>query len=341
MTMKKQVKAVALLSGGLDSILAARVIRDQGVEVLAVQFISPFFGGSVRGREEEVERAVLENFGLTTRIVDVSDDFLGVVGNPRYGYGKNFNPCVDCKIFLFTRALAIMKAEGASFLITGEVVGQRPMSQRRDTMNLIAREMGAADILLRPLSAKILPPTLPEREGWVEREKLFDFSGRNRKPQMALAEELGIAGYPTPAGGCSLTDVCLADRVRRYFAAVPAEARRSDDVRMMLLGRPFCFPGGGRLTLGRSEGENRAVARLLTPGDEFVRVMGHPGPLGIYRPGPEGDERALAAAVLLRYCPKAPEGCEVGFGGEAVEAEPALRIPAHRPDPALLESWRC
>jgi hypothetical protein len=338
MSVAETVKAVSLLSGGLDSILATRVVADQGVDVLGVHFISAFFGADRRGREAEAEADFLAKFGIRARVVDVSEEFLTVVGSPRHGYGRNFNPCVDCKIFLFKKALEIMRAEGARFLVTGEVLGQRPMSQRRDTLNLIAKEMGERDILLRPLSAKLLPPTLPETEGWVDREKLLDFSGRNRKPQMALAEALGISGYPTPAGGCSLTDPILAARVRRYFDAVPESVRSADDVRLLLLGRPFGFPGGGFLTLGRNEGENRAVVRLRKPGDEVVKVIGAPGPTGIYRPAPGADERALAASVLLRYCPKAGDGAEVGFGDDV--EEPALRVQASRAGEEALEAWR-
>ncbi|TAL18032.1 thiamine biosynthesis protein [bacterium] len=332
------VKAVSLLSGGLDSILATRVVQDQGVEVKALHFISPFFCASVKGREEATIRHYREKFSIDTEIIDVSREFLEIVDHPRYGYGKNFNPCIDCKIFLFKKALKRMEESGAKFLITGEVVGQRPMSQRRGTMDLIAAKMGAKDILLRPLCAKILPLTLPEREGWVDREKLHSFSGRGRKAQIALAEELGISGYPTPAGGCSLTDPIKAVRVRKYFDKTDRALRNPDEIRLLLSGRPFCFPGGSILTMGRSEGENNALKTLFREGDELVKVPVHPGPLGIFRPGPGGDERALAASVLLRYCPRAPEECEVGFG--VVEDEPERMIKVRRASDEDLDPFR-
>lgn len=334
----KKIKAISLLSGGLDSILATRVVADQGVDVLALQFISPFFGASKRGKEEELEAFYRDIYKINVRVIDVSHEYLHVLGNPSYGYGKNFNPCIDCKIFLFKRALEIMKEEGAEFLITGEVIGQRPMSQRRDAMNLIAKQMGAKERLLRPLSAKIMPETLPELEGWVDREKLFDFSGRSRKPQMALAVELGIADYPSPAGGCALTDPCQAKRIQHYFEETPEEERNDSDVRLLLKGRPFRFPGGSYLTLGRNEGENKVINAMQQEGDEVVKVLGPPGPLGLFRPTEGVDERPLAAAVMVRYCSKAKPDQEVGFG--ITDEGPATVVTANRPDDKLLESWR-
>ncbi len=331
------VRAVSLLSGGLDSILATRVVQDQGVEVLAVHFITPFFGDSKRGREAEVEALYRERYGIQVRVVDVSDEYMEVLGNPRYGYGKNFNPCVDCKIFLVRKALAIMKEVGARFLITGEVLGQRPMSQRRDAMNAVARQSGAREIILRPLSAQLLPITAPERHGWVDRKKLFAFRGRSRKPQMELARRLGIADYPTPAGGCYLTDPVLAARVKRYFEEVPPEERSAEDVRLLLRGRPFRLPGGSWLTLGRNQAENRAIERLARPGDRLLKARGVPGPLGLVRLRDPGD-LALAASVLLRYCPKAtdPGIVAVGPSTEALSEE----IEARKGTDEGIRPWR-
>lgn len=338
--MPENIKAISLLSGGLDSILATRVVQDQGVDVLALQFVSPFFGFDKRGREAEVEAFYREKYGIRVRVVDVSDEYLGVLGSPRYGYGKNFNPCVDCKIFLIRKALEIMHAEGASFLVTGEVLGQRPMSQRRDTLNAIARDTGTRGILLRPLSARCLPITAPEEKGWVDRNRLFGFSGRGRQDQMELAARLGITEYPTPAGGCRLADPCLGARVRGYFEVTPAPLRSAEDLRLLLTGRPFRFPGGSLFALGRGEGENAAVAGLARPGDELAFARDVPGPLGLFRPRGDADERALAASVLLRYCPKAPPGTPVVFepagGGEAREV-----LAAAVPDEAIARAgWR-
>ncbi|MDW7712417.1 MAG: hypothetical protein SCH98_18275, partial [Deferrisomatales bacterium] len=322
----------------LDSILATRVVQDQGVDVLALHFITPFFGDDKRGREAEVEAAYRERYGIRLRVVDVSQEYLEVLASPRYGYGKNFNPCVDCKIFFVRKALEIMRREGALFLVTGEVLGQRPMSQRRDAMNAIARQTGARELLVRPLSAKLLPPTAPERRGWVDRRRLFDFSGRNRKPQMELAARLGITEYPTPAGGCRLTDPILGGRVRRYFETTPAPDRRPDDLRLLLTGRPFRFPGGSLLTLGRNHGENDAVAALRTPGDELAHTADVPGPLGLFRPRGAADERPLAAAVLLRYTPKASAGTAVVFGPDP--ERPVRTVTASPAREEDLAPWR-
>ena len=332
------VKAVSLLSGGLDSILATRIVQDQGVDVLAVHFVTPFFGDDKRGREAEVEALYRERYGIRVRIVDVSDEFLEVVGSPRYGYGKNFNPCIDCKIFLVSKALEIMRAEGARFLITGEVLGQRPMSQRRDAMNAVARRSGARDIILRPLCARLLPVTAPERHGWVDRKKLLGLRGRSRKPQMELAARLGIGDYPTPAGGCYLTDPTLADRVRRYFESTPPEKRSADDLRLLLHGRPFRLPGGSLLTMGRNQGENRALQRLFRPGDRYLKAVGVPGPLGLLRPRSDED-LPLAASALLRYCPKAGEGTPVGVFTD-LEAPPEREIHGPRATDEDLAPWR-
>jgi hypothetical protein len=332
------IKAVSLLSGGLDSILATRIVQDQGVDVLALHFITPFFGDDKRGQEAEIEAAYREKYGIRLRIVDVSDAYLEVLANPRYGYGKNFNPCVDCKIFLIRKAVEIMHEESARFLITGEVLGQRPMSQRRDAMNAIAKQTGAREILLRPLSAKLLPPTAPERHGWVDRSRFFDFSGRNRKPQMELAAALGITEYPTPAGGCRLTDPTLGQRVRWYFETTPPDDRRAADLRLLLVGRPFRFPGGSLFTMGRSQGENEVVARLFQEGDEFAHVVDAPGPQGLFRARGAVDERALAASALLRYCPKAVAESLVGFGQD--RETPDRLVRATRAKDEELAPWR-
>ena len=190
------VKALALYSGGLDSLLACRVIMEQGIEVKAIHFITPFFGYSKKGKESEVEADILERYGISLEIVDVSHDFLQLVKHPRHGYGKNLNPCVDCKILLFSKAREYLAKEGASFLITGEVLGQRPMSQRRDTLRIIERDSGTDGILLRPLSAKHLKPTIPEERGWVDRDKLLAFAGRGRTRQMDLAATLALQTMP-------------------------------------------------------------------------------------------------------------------------------------------------
>jgi tRNA U34 2-thiouridine synthase MnmA/TrmU len=295
----KKIKALALFSGGLDSILACRVIMNQGIEVKALHFITPFFGYNKKGREIEAGNLIFKNYGITLEIVDVSHDYLKVVKYPQHGYGKNLNPCVDCKIFLFSQAKEHLEKEGASFLITGEVLGQRPMSQRRDTLRIIERDSGTEGILLRPLCAKHLKPTIPEERGWVDRDKLLDLQGRGRTPQMKLAAHLGITEYPTPAGGCILTDAHIAGRIRWLFTHVPDSSVQ--DVLLTTVGRHLALGQKTRLVVGRFEKENEQIAQLSQAGDVQIELTDKPGPLSLLR-GPCNPEMLKAAAsITARY----------------------------------------
>ena len=295
----KKGRAFSLLSGGLDSLLATRLIMDQGIEVIALHFITPFFGYGKKGKEAQFDERLRRLYGIQSRVIDVSGEYFQILRNPRYGYGKNFNPCIDCKIFLFSQARAVMEAEKADFLVTGEVLGQRPMSQRRDTLRIVERDSGTEGILLRPLSAKNLKPTHPELAGLVDREKLFDFSGRSRKPQMRLAEEMGFRHYPSPAGGCLLTDPVMANRIRKYFAQSPEIT--VNEVLLLQVGRHFQLPGGGHLVVGRRDEENQKLIELWQEGDVLLRVLEIPGPLGLIR-GETGEEGLrMAAAIVARY----------------------------------------
>lgn len=298
LTMNK-VKALALYSGGLDSLVACRVIMEQGIAVTAIHFITPFFGYDKKGREKEVEAHVLKHYGITLKIIDVSQDFLHIVKNPRHGYGKNLNPCVDCKIFLFSKARALMKDEGASFLITGEVLGQRPMSQRRDTLRIIERDSGTEGILLRPLSAKHLKPTLPEERGWIDRKKLLDFAGRGRTPQMALAKKFGITHYATPAGGCLLTNEHTVARIQWFFDNT-ADAT-VNDMLLATVGRHFALDHKTLLVVGRSEKENLQISRLAQTGDVKLELAYNPGPLSLLRGPVTPDIIKRAASITVRY----------------------------------------
>ena len=303
-----KIKALALFSGGLDSILACRVIMNQGIEVKALHFITPFFGYNKKGREKEVEDLIFKNYGITLEILDVSNDYLEVAKHPQHGYGKNLNPCVDCKIFLFSKAKEHLEKEGASFLITGEVLGQRPMSQRRDTLRIIERDAGAEGILLRPLCAKHLKPTIPEERGWVDRDKLLDLQGRGRTPQMKLAADLGITEYPTPAGGCILTDAHIAARIRWLFTHVPDSSVQ--DVLLTTVGRHFALGQKTLLVVGRFEKENEQLAQLSQAGDVQIELTDNPGPLSLLR-GPCTPEILKAAASITARYSKAREEQQV------------------------------
>lgn len=306
------ITALGLFSGGLDSILACRVIADQGIRVRALKFVTPFFDHDLLLRQEEYQREVDKKYGLDVELVDLSEGYIELLRNPAHGFGKNFNPCIDCKIMMFSRARELMKKYEASFLVTGEVVGQRPMSQRRDTLNVIERDAGCGDILLRPLSAKLMRPTQPEQEGLVDRERLYDFSGRGRKPQIALARELGITDFPAPAGGCVLTDPNLANRIQRFYAGLFMIGRKditTSDIQLLLLGRQFRLPGGHWLVLGRNEQENDRLTDLCEPDDWLLFMPERPGPTALLRragtmitqPDAKAEILALVAGLVVRY----------------------------------------
>ncbi len=306
------IKALSLFSGGLDSILATRVVMEQGVEVTGIKFVSPFFHYEILDDVPGYQQRMREKFGISVDVVDISEDYLEMLRQPAYGYGKNFNPCVDCKIFMVSRAKELLAGYGASFLITGEVLGQRPMSQRRDTLNIISRDSDSRSILLRPLSAKLMNPTLPETEGWVDRDKLLKFNGRGRSAQIALAKEYGISDYPAPAGGCTLADPILSRRIANFYAdnfVVKAADMTVTDILLLLVGRQFKLPNGGWLILGRDMRDNDKLEAWAEEGDILFDMLDRPGPIALLRRAESGyssegsrdaDIRS-AAELVVRY----------------------------------------
>jgi tRNA-specific 2-thiouridylase len=311
----RRAKAIGMISGGLDSTLAVALLVRQGVEVKAVNFYTGFCitetqrrkGGRADGtvpRNEALRAAA--DLEVDIEYVDISGGaYLDMLVAPRYGYGANANPCVDCRIFMMTRAREIMEREGADLVFTGEVLGQRPKSQRRDTLRTIERESGLQGRLLRPLSARLLEPTIAEREGLVDRERLLDISGRSRLRQMALAKELGVEDYPQPAGGCCfLTDESFA---RKFFDVLDAreaagEPRRleKEDVVLLSTGRHFRISPRAKLIVGRSEVEN-AILDGYAAGRARVEARGVPGPVALVEGEPTWEERVLAARIVARY----------------------------------------
>ena len=292
-------KAIGLISGGLDSLLACKIIQRQGIRVLAYNFISPFFGWPKMGREGEEEKYFFDLYGIETRVRSVWPEYMEIVRNPRYGYGKNINPCLDCKIFMLKKAGEAMEEERAAFVFTGEVLGQRPMSQRRDALNLIEKQSGLKGRLVRPLSAKLLPLTIPEEEGTLDRELLYDFSGRNRKPQMALAEEFGITEYPSPAGGCCLTDPGYSQRLRDLLDN--QETVNTGDIEILGLGRHFRLGDEVKLVVGRNQGENQKIHSLSEDSDLVLKAADIPGPTAILRGPADHGQRVMAARITARY----------------------------------------
>ncbi len=313
-----RVTAIVLLSGGLDSLLACRIMASLAVRVVALKFVTPFFDVDLLGRADEYRAGMLEKYGIDVRLVDIGREYIELLKNPGHGYGKHFNPCIDCKILMLTRARQLMVEHGASFLVTGEVLGQRPMSQRRDTLRVIERESGCEDLLLRPLCAGLLDPTRPEREGLVDRQRLYSFSGRSRKQQIRLARELGINDYPAPAGGCVLTDPTLGPRIERFYAdragAAPG-AIQGNDIRLLLVGRQFRLPGDHWFILGRNEQENEKLVHLRGEGDWLLEAVDLPGPTALLRYAEqnltgtpaEAAIASLAAGLVVRYGKKVKE----------------------------------
>jgi len=329
-----EVTAVALFSGGLDSILACRLVDSIGVRVKALRFVTPFFGYDLWLRKEAYEKEVRDKYGIDVTLIDVSQPYLEMLADPAHGYGKNFNPCLDCKILLMARAKEEMEKMGADFLISGEVLGQRPMSQRRDALRIVERDSGCDDILLRPLCAKNLKPTRPEREGLIDRERLLDFSGRGRKPQIRLAESFGVSDYPSPAGGCVLTDPILGARIKSYYES--AATPDIEELRFMQVGRQFRLPGGGWFALGRNQAENGNVLALYRQGDLVLRMDGWPGPTGLLRYGNDPEDRRLAASILKRFAKKGAEseGCPVAVFDDPKPAAPREKILTRAADPS-------
>jgi tRNA-specific 2-thiouridylase len=313
--MPKRRRAVALISGGLDSMLAARVVIDQGIDVEGVNF---FTGFCVEGHTHAIrqkQRAkpkrnnalwVAEQLGIKLHMIDVIEEYKDVLLNPRHGYGANLNPCLDCKVFMVRKTLSLMRESfmaehGFDFIITGEVIGQRPKSQRKETMPVIASESGADDLLLRPLCAKLLPPTRPEREGWVDRDALYDFHGRNRKPQIALAESLGFEDWSQPAGGCCfLTDEQYSNKLVDLWKSRGSRDYELDDVMLLKVGRHIRPAANFKLIVGRELGENRYLEGYR---DRFMALypISHNGPLALIDGAPGGDDVALAARIVARY----------------------------------------
>lgn len=289
-------KAIVLLSGGLDSILAARMMLEQGVEVVAVNYFVRF--AMCGGPDESSAIKAAKALGLKLNVFDITDEYLEMFKKPKHGYGANINPCIDCKIFMLKKAKEYMKEAEASFLVTGEVLGERPMSQRRDALNIIERDAGVKGILLRPLSAKLLNPTIPEKEGVVDRNGLMDISGRSRKPQMALAEKFGIKEYPNPAGGCLLTDPGFSRRVKDLIGH---DLLNVEELELLSTGRHFRISDKAKIIIGRDEDENRRLESHIKKGDIIFRMKNKPGPFSILKGIKDESVISLAASIVAYH----------------------------------------
>lgn len=346
--MHHQPRAVALVSGGLDSMLAVRVLQDQGVYLEALNL---FTGFCVEGHTHAIRNHhqgrpkrnnalwVAEQLGIKLHFIDVVEEYQDVVLNPQHGYGANLNPCLDCKIFMVRKALEWMRTRGFQFLVTGEVVGQRPMSQRKAKLAVTQGESGAGDLLLRPLSAKLLAPTLPEREGWVDRERLHAISGRSRKEQMALAAHYGFTDYAQPAGGCCfLTDPQYSVRLTDLWGSRHARRYTLDDIVLLKVGRHLRPAPHFKLIVARDEGEGRFLhgyrRQLMS-----LRPLSHPGPETLVDGVPSPEDVDLAARVVARYC-KAEEGDTVEVEVEDPSGTRRLLRVLPLPPQGVPDAWR-
>jgi tRNA U34 2-thiouridine synthase MnmA/TrmU len=298
------MKAIALISGGLDSILAARLIKDEGVEIFPLHFKIPFYHrdkeGPSKGNGVTIASLVENNLGQKLKIVDIGCDFLELVKNPQHGFGANINPCIDCKILMLSKAKELMEQCQAKFIVTGEVLGQRPMSQHRQALDTIAKNSGLEGLVLRPLSGKLLFKTLPEREGWIKRERLLSFSGRGRKSQIELAKVFRVREYAQPAGGCLLTDPEFAKKTRDLLEH---NELNLNNIELLKIGRHFRLSPETKLVVGRDENENGQLANLaqendylFMPGEELA------GPTSLGRGRFNEELIGLSCSITSRYC---------------------------------------
>lgn len=290
------MKAIGLLSGGLDSTLAVKIMLDLGIEVIAVKFTSPFCLCDSGGCCHAAEQA--KRMGIPLKLFAKGDDYLDVVRHPRHGWGSAINPCIDCRIFMLKKTKVYMEEIGAAFLFTGEVLGQRPMSQHRRALDVIEREAGLAGQIVRPLSAQCLPPTEAETKGWIDRAKLPAIQGRSRKDQIAMAKERGVTDYPCPAGGCLLTDKNFAARLRDFFAH--NELVTMHDIALLKVGRHF-RSGNAKIVCGRNKSENETLVRLRTGSDSVLGTLNCPGPTVLLRGEATDEAVQLAAAIAAAY----------------------------------------
>lgn len=303
-------KAVALISGGLDSLLAARLMLDQGIHVEGINFYTGFcvegHTHAIRKKDKSKPKRnnalwSAEQLGIKLHIIDIIEEYKQVVINPKHGYGSNLNPCLDCKIFMVGKAKQWMDEHGFDFIITGEVMGQRPMSQRKKMLPVVVEESNVDDRLLRPLCAKHLNPTLPEREGWVDREKLLSFHGRNRKPQIALAKKFGFDDFASPSGGCCfLTDKSYSTKLADLWQAQKSRDYELDDIMLLKVGRHLRPKPNYKLIISREEGENRFLSGYRKTFTS-IEPESHEGPLTLVDGTPDDADLEYAARIVARF----------------------------------------
>lgn len=325
-----KVKALALFSGGLDSILAAKLILKQDIDVVAVNFANPFHS---RAKDECGVTEAAKQLGIPIKVVDLSDEYLKMVRKPKHGYGKNINPCIDCRIYILKKAKNLAEEIGADFIFTGEVLDERPMSQHFNALKIVEKESGLKGKILRPLSAKLLPETVIEKKGLVDREKLLGIRGRSRKPQLKLAEEFNIKEYPSPAGGCLLTCREYANKLQDLFK----HKKRCSmaDVSLLSVGRHFRL-GKNKIVVGRNEAENNVLTVKKARNDYYFEVPDIGSPVTVLQ-GAKTKNAIRKAAELTAFYSDAKSGkVTVNFGRESLSKSIIVSVP----DRAEVESLR-
>ena len=310
-------KALVLLSGGLDSMLAARILIEQGIEVIGITFVSNFFGAV------KAHRAA-EQLGVRLIEVDFSDEHLATVKKPKYGYGKNLNPCIDCHSLMLRQAKEIMEKEKYDFIATGEVLGQRPMSQNKNALATVAKYSGVGENLVRPLSAQLLDETRPEKAGLIDRNKLLDINGRSRKRQVELAAQFGLTDYPSPAGGCLLTDPGYSQKLKELFSAWPQ--CKGGDTELIKHGRVIWMMmksnGENRkilLVIGRDQTDNQALQKLAKSGDIIIELADEIGPTAFVRAN--GDDLNIKNQEIELFIPEIINHERLRFGETKAKGE--------------------
>ena len=315
------VKALALFSGGLDSILAVKLILNQGINVVAVNFASPFHS---RAKDELGVAEAAKQLGVPLKIVELGDDYLKIIREPKHGYGKNMNPCVDCRIFILKKAKKYAEEIGADFIFTGEVLDERPMSQHFGALKIVEEESSLKGKILRPLSAKLLHKTVMEKKGLVDREKLLSIRGRSRKPQIKLAEELNIKSFPSPAGGCLLTCSEYANKLRDLFQHKKRFSMA--DVALLRVGRHFRL-GNNKIIVGRNEAENNVLKAKKPRNDYYFEAADVVGPTTVLQGAKTKKAVNTAAALTAFYSDAESAEVKVNFGRESLSKSITVSVP--------------
>jgi hypothetical protein len=333
--MSEEITAIGLLSGGLDSSLAVSLIQDQGIRVIGLSCKHPFHAAAPEGSVPAPERIAAE-LGIELVRPDVTAAMLAMLKDPPHGFGKHLNPCIDCRIMYLKEGARLMEERGARFLFTGEVLGQRPMSQRRDALDIIDRDSGLRGLVLRPLSARLLRPTIPEEKGWVDRARLLNISGRSRARQLALAKEKEITGFSAPAGGCLLTMEDFARKVADVLRH--AESLEKGDIEILKLGRHFRLTDHAILVVGKDDQENMALTKIARRDDLCIVPVSVPGPFGLLRGQVMTETMELACAIMGRYIKRATGPVRYSVTTSAGEARGGIEVGALMP--AEVESYR-